>query len=398
MPKAVIFGAGNIGRGFIGQIAAESGYEPVFIEANRGLVDALNARGEYPISLVSDASEAEFVVKGVRAVAADAPAAELELAGADLAATAVGVNALADVAGVIAGAMSLRIKIQPGRPLDIILCENLIHADSFLRARIARQLEPEVKAEALSRLGLVEASIGRMVPVVTPARRAADPLRVWVEPYCELPVDAAGFKGPIPKLAHLLPYQPFDYYIQRKLFLHNAGHSLAAYLGRLAGYTFIWEAMADPGISRCVTEGMTQSAYALAAEHGVNAADPLANAEDLRERFANQALGDTVARVGKDPLRKLGPADRLVGTAKLVAKHGGDPAALAKGIAAGLLFDGPDGEAAVRLHEILVTEGLDRTLSQVCGLAPDDPLAGMVRRHYTQLRGLKENRIMSATD
>ncbi|MGE5530422.1 MAG: mannitol dehydrogenase [Patescibacteria group bacterium] len=378
MPKAVVFGAGNIGRGFLGQIFAESGYDLVFIEANRELVASLNRCRKYPISLVSEAGDKEFMVEGVRAVDCEDAAAVRELAEADLAATAVGVNALAGVAPLIARACLLRAELTPGRPLDVIICENLLGAERYLRIEVEKHLPASLSAN----LGLVEASIGRMVPLVTPERRALDPLRVWAEPYCELPVDADGFRGPIPRLAHLLPCRPFDYYIQRKLYLHNAGHAIAAYLGHAAGFRLIGEAMADPAIRRDVETGMHESARALSLEHGIPLRDVLDHAADLRRRFADRALGDTVARVGRDPWRKLQPDDRLVGAARLIVKHGGTPRIMAKAIAAGLRFMAPGDKGAERLQDAIRLGGLERALVEICGLAPAESLTAMVRRYY----------------
>lgn len=386
MPTAVIIGAGNIGRGFLGQIFAESGWDPVFVDVDRALVAALNERGRYCIELAADDGSVDFAVERVRALTPDDPAAAAALAGADLAATAVGVNFLAGTAPLLAAGLLQRARRSPGRPLDVLICENMPGAAGFLRGEVARHLPPESHG-LLDGLGLVETSIGRMVPVVTPERRAADPLRVWVEPYCELPVDAAGFRGPVPDLAHLLPRSPFGYYIQRKLFIHNAGHALAAYLGYLAGHTFLWEAMADRLIATETAAAMAENARALGREHGIPVQEILDHAADLRRRFANRALGDTVARVGRDPLRKLSPGDRLVGAARLVMRHGGDPSGMAKGIAAALLFREPGDEGAARLQEMLRAEGLGRTLARVCGLQPGEVLAEMAEIYYRAYAG-----------
>src|SRR5690554_4359878 len=95
MKKSVIYGAGNIGRGFIGQLFSESGYEVVFIDINQELVDGLNKNGRYPIQILSRKQCREFFVENVRAVNGnnDIQAAD-EIASADIMATSVGANNL----------------------------------------------------------------------------------------------------------------------------------------------------------------------------------------------------------------------------------------------------------------------------------------------------------------
>ena len=51
--KAVMYGAGNIGRGFIGQRFFLSGYETTFIDVNADAVNAINEAGKYPIYAIA---------------------------------------------------------------------------------------------------------------------------------------------------------------------------------------------------------------------------------------------------------------------------------------------------------------------------------------------------------
>ena len=101
--KAIMYGAGNIGRGFIGQLLSESGYEVSFVDVNMQVIDALNERGEYPVEILENESNREKTVKNVKGVnGMDADAVALAIAEADVMATAVGVNILPRIAGNIA--------------------------------------------------------------------------------------------------------------------------------------------------------------------------------------------------------------------------------------------------------------------------------------------------------
>ena len=249
MKTAIMYGAGNIGRGFIGKVFADSGYEVCFLDIMQEIIDEMNARGEYTVRIVSNDGEKDTTVKPVRAVNSLTDQAIDEIVNCEIMATAVGVNVLPRIAPVIAKGMVARME-RTGKPLDIILCENQLGADELMRGWIYEQLTDAQKAWADENLGLVEASIGRMVPPLTPEMRAVDKLLICVEPYAELPVDRDAFKGEIPDLVGLIPYTPFEFYIKRKLFLHNGGHALCAYLGYQKGYEYIWQAIADPEIRR----------------------------------------------------------------------------------------------------------------------------------------------------
>ena len=379
MKTAIMYGAGNIGRGFIGKVFADSGYEVCFLDIMQEIIDDMNARGEYHVRIVSNAGEEDTVVKPVRAVNSLAEQAIDEIVNCDIMATAVGVNVLPKIAPVIAKGVAARME-RNGRPLDIILCENQLGADEMMRGWINEKLTDDQRVWADENLGLVEASIGRMVPPLTPEMRAQDRLLICVEPYSELPVDRDAFRGEIPDLKGLIPYSPFEFYIKRKLFLHNGGHALCAYLGYEKGYEYIWQAIADPEIYEAARASMIASAAALVAKFGEGVRENvMSNVTDLLFRFQNKALKDTVARVGADPVRKLRRNDRIVGAALFAIEQGVDPAPIVKGIAAALKFDRAEDATAPEIQRTLREQGIDFVMRQYMGLSPDELLYGMIK-------------------
>lgn len=379
MKTAIMYGAGNIGRGFIGKVFADSGYEVCFLDIMQEIIDEMNARGQYNVRIVSNEGERDTVVKPVRAVNSLTDQAIDEIVNCEIMATAVGVNVLPKIAPVIARGMVARMA-RTGRPLDVILCENQLGADELMRGWIYERLTEAQRAWADKNLGLVEASIGRMVPPLTPEMRARDKLLICVEPYSELPVDRDAFKGEIPDLAGLIPYSPFEFYIKRKLFLHNGGHALCAYLGYEKGYEYIWQAIADPEIYEAAKASMMTSARALVRKFGEGVRENVeSNVTDLLFRFQNKALKDTVARVGADPVRKLRRNDRIVGAALFAIEQGVDPAPIVKGIAAALKFDRAEDATAPEIQKALQEKGIDYVLGHYMGLEPAEPLYGMIR-------------------
>lgn len=377
MKKAVMYGAGNIGRGFIGKLMSESGYEVCFIDIAQDLIARFNRQREYRVRIVSNEEERYDVVKNVCAVDANSAAAAERIAECDLMASAVGVRVLPHIVDNIVRGIILRMA-RGGRPLDIILAENQLEADRLMREYIYAKLNEEQRAWADQNLGLVEASIGRMVPPLTPEERAEDPLLIAVEPYAELPVDSEAFAGKIPDLKGIVPYSPFGYYIKRKLFIHNMGHALCAYFGWQRGYEYIWQAIADPQIRKLTELAMTDAAIALHNEYGIPLSEIMRNVEDLLNRFGNRALKDTVARVGGDPIRKLRADDRLVGAALYCLEQGCAPVKIAAGIVAAIYFAPETDAAAIKIKREIQENGIAGVMERYMGLAMDSTLGKIV--------------------
>ena len=130
---SLVFGAGNVGRGFLGQLFSESGYQVLFVDVDEPLVTAMQTRGHYAIRLVDNDGMQEVTVAPVRALlAGDAAAVAAEVAAADIAATAVGVRALPFVAPLVAAGIARRAADGNTTPLNIIICENLKDAAAYL--------------------------------------------------------------------------------------------------------------------------------------------------------------------------------------------------------------------------------------------------------------------------
>jgi mannitol-1-phosphate 5-dehydrogenase len=377
--KAVMYGAGNIGRGFIGKVFSESGYEVCFLDIDKRIINAFNKDREYDVKIVADGFERLDKVKNVYAVDANTEDAVTEIAECDIMATAVGVNVLPYIVDNIAKGIKRRMACGKG-PLDIILAENQLDVDTMMRQMIYEKLNQAEQEWADQNLGLVEASIGRMVPPLTEQEREKSPLLIAVEPYSELPVDSLGFKGPIPELVGLKPFTPFSFYIKRKLFLHNMGHAICAYLGWQKQVEYISEAIRDQAILNKVKAAMTLTVQALSREYPQIPVDEIeANKDDLLQRFRNRALKDTISRVGNDPLRKLRKDDRLIGAALYCLESGIQPDEIVEGIAAALKYDNPNDSAAMKLQADLSEFGLDYVMENIMGLDKNSELAGLIR-------------------
>ena len=388
MKQAVIFGAGNIGRGFIGQLYSESGYEVTLVDVDEPLIAVLQERGSYTIHLVDNEKIAQVKVSPVQALNSVSQKDEVTkvLANATLAATAVGVRILPMIAPIVAAGIRQRVKAGFEEPLNMIVCENLKDAASVFRSLINEHLDEEERQFANAHVGLIDTVIGRMVPPPTAEMRAQDPSLIMVEPYRELPVDRHSFIGEIPPISGMEACDNFSAYTARKLYIHNCGHAVLAYLGYLRGYQYGYEALVDPKVREMLEKVLVESRQGIVMEYGVSAAWLDAHISDLLCRFANRALGDTIFRLGRDPVRKLAPNDRLVGAARLAEKAGVLPDALSFGIAAGFCFDPGDDPIAMTLQQQLKSEGIKAVMASVSDIQPDEPLAALVQERYAHIR------------
>ncbi len=311
----VIFGAGKIGRSFIGQIFSRSGYEVVFIDINRQLIDNLNKARQYKVIIKSVDEDETITVTNVRGIYLyDSEKVIYELAFASIATLSVGQQGLPSTLPLIARSLILRKQHNCQLPLDIIIAENMRNADNYIYEELSRLLPVDFPLQTI--VGLVETSIGKMVPIMTQKDLEEDPLQVFAEPYNTLIVAKNGFRNAIPEVADLAPKENIKAWVDRKLFIHNLGHAAAAYLGfqKDPQWIFIYEALGDPEIFMTVRQTMLQSADILM---GLNPGEFTKqqledHINDLLERFQNKALGDTIFRVGCDIYRKLSPEDRLV--------------------------------------------------------------------------------------
>jgi mannitol-1-phosphate 5-dehydrogenase len=142
---ALIFGAGNVGRGFLGQLFSESGYQVIFVDVDQELVAALNAGGRYTIRMVEDDRSEEVIVEPVRALlASDATPVAAAVAQAAIVATAVGVRALPQVAPVLAAGIARRAAAGVAAPLKLVVSENLKDAAAARRLLVAGHLPAEL--------------------------------------------------------------------------------------------------------------------------------------------------------------------------------------------------------------------------------------------------------------
>lgn len=317
----LIFGAGKIGRSFIGQLFSLGGYEVIFADISLPVVNELNKRKKYKVVIRStQGSEDTILVENVRAIdSRNKKQIRNEISNAAILAVSVGQNAWPAIIPLIAEGLIERFRNDKSMAIDIILAENMLNASIYFKDHLVKYLPVDYPLDKL--VGLIETSIGKMVPVVPLKLEKEDILRVFAEPYNTLIVDRKAFKNAIPQIEGLAPKENIKAWVDRKLFIHNLGHATAAYWGYFYNpdIEYIWQALEIPRVYEIVKKTMIQAANLLVKKYSDEFTEgELTNhIEDLLQRFQNKALGDTVFRVGCDLPRKLGSNDRIVGAIKL---------------------------------------------------------------------------------
>ncbi|GHG02388.1 mannitol-1-phosphate 5-dehydrogenase [Deinococcus piscis] len=376
---ALHFGAGNIGRGFIGALLSQSGYRVVFADINEQVITALREQGEYDIHILDQNARTERI-SGVSGVLSNGPEIVPAIAEADLITTAVGPNVLRIIAPTLARGIEARAAAGGG-PLNIVACENKVGASSFLRDEVLGHISEEGRAYLEQNVGFPNASVDRIVPPF----EGEHLLDVGVEEFHEWYVEGPGFRGEIPQIEGMKVTDDLMAYVQRKLYTLNTGHAIAAYLGQLRGLDTVAAAMQDEQTAQEVRAAMQQSGAALVQTHGFGAQEHAEYIGRIEQRFTNPYIHDEVTRVGREPVRKLGPKERLIGPAQMAKELGLPVDALLRGAAAALYFRSAEDPQAQELQTMLAQDGLAATITALTELPEGDPMHAEIVRQYAEL-------------
>lgn len=381
--KLIQFGAGNIGRSFIGQLFAQNGYEVVFVDINQKLIDELNSKGQYKCVIKkNNTDDKTLVIKNVRAIHFDNKDQILkEFEDAAILSTSVGKSALIHIIPIIAKGLIRRVSLLDNYPIDIIIAENLRNAADFLYEQLSKYVPTAFNLNKT--IGMVETSIGKMVPIMEEADLQIDPLWVFAEEYNNLIVDKKGFITKIPDIADISAKDNISAYVDRKLFIHNLGHAAAAYFGSEYNnnFKYVYQALEIPEIYNKTKKCMLQSAYALNKEYPLDLliTDLADHIDDLLFRFQNIKLKDTIYRIGKDLKRKLDKNDRLTGALLLAKKHNCPMNFILKAFNASLLFSAVDQQGNLfgsdkDFIDNYNSRGLEYVINDICKLSWENEL------------------------
>lgn len=375
--KALHFGAGNIGRGFIGKLLADSGIEVIFADVNETVINLLKTNRTYGVKIVGDSINTIEQVKNVSGVNSTDEATVIKLFNeVDLVTTAVGPNVLKIIAKTVAKALEARLTSGNKTPLNIIACENMVRGTTFLKEQVFTHLDPAVKKQAEQFIGFVDSAVDRIVPPVQPDEN--DPLLVTVEEFSEWIVDKTQFKGVVPDIKGMEQTDNLMAFVERKLFTLNTGHAVTSYYGKSKGYQFVKESIEDAEVKAFVKSVMQESGAVLIKRYGFDPQAHAAYIEKILKRFANPFLVDDVDRVGREPLRKLSYNDRLIKPLRGTLEYGLPNDNLVRAVAAALSYRNEHDPQAVELAESIADRGVAETVKKYTGLQDESVIERIV--------------------
>jgi mannitol-1-phosphate 5-dehydrogenase len=285
------------------------------------------------------------------------------------------------IAGSIAEGIKARKAAGNTSPLNIICCENGLRTTTRLKNEVVTHLNQEELDFIGKYVGFADCAVDRICPKPS----FESPLDAAVERYSEWDVEKAAWKGELADIPGMTYVDNLLAYLERKLFTLNSGHAICAYLGTLKGYTTIRDSVNDPAIGDIVYKAICESGEGLIREFGFDPEVHHAYIDRIFARYQNPYLEDETIRVGREPIRKLDPADRLIKPLLTAYGYGLPVDHLIFGAAAALRFDCPEDPQSVELQKKIKDEGVEAALETYAGLKPAHPLFTRILDVYRAL-------------
>lgn len=371
--KAVLIGAGKIGRGIIAKSLIGAGYSLTVIDVDEQLIALLQAAKSYTVRSLDETTDFTETITGYQAYTLGSKEAKTAVCNADIIFVSVGVNNLGALMRMVVPHLIKRV--QTNRPpVDMVFCENIVGVSGRIENILHHELGVDTSVFQ-GKVGFAGGSVGVVVPPFT------DSLHIVKGPYDDIHVEESALITNV-RIPHFIPVGNFELCIREKLYIYNMAHALVSYIGWLLGYTYVDEAFASPRIIDDARNVMRAVSSALSREYDVPEDGIIKEAEDIEKRICNKLIRDTVVRIGEDPVRKLSCNDRLVGAYRLTQKHGVGCDAILKGIAAGFLFTVPADKAAVKIQTSIIEHGIYASVVTFTGITDDATVTKIVRYYH----------------
>ena len=382
--SCVIFGAGKIARGFIAHLLSLSDIDFVFVEKADALADLINEREQYTINILG-APEKNYVVKNAKALKFSQEKEITEaIAEADVVFDAVGGKNLQEIVPFYI--KGIEKKAEKGGYLNFVTCENWKEPARIPKEGVEAGIAPEAREYLDNYVGFTESVIMRSGIEAPKELLKKDPLIVNVQNYWHLPVDAARVKGSLPDIKYMEHLTGFDGFLERKFYTYNAANGTTSFVGALLGYKVLAEAAHDERILKILHGVYQETGKALSMKHGISLEEQMAFAKTSLNKLQDYTIVDFIERNARDPQRKLGKDDRLVGSARMVLSCGIRPENLCTAIACAIYYRNPEDSSAVALEKVVKEEGIDAVLEKICGIEPEGELGILIKEKIKKIK------------
>ncbi|ERJ11269.1 mannitol-1-phosphate 5-dehydrogenase [Haloplasma contractile] len=384
--KSVHFGAGNIGRGFIGLVLNRSGYHVTFVDINDEVISALKKQHAYQVEVIGEEKEVLSVdeVDGYNSIN-EAQKVNALISEADLITTAVGTSILPVIATSIVSGIKKRIEANNTDYLNIIACENAIGGTDILKEAIYKGLTKDEQSFCDEYIGFPNSAVDRIVP----NQSHEDPLYVMVEPFFEWVIERKAVKGELNDLQGVKLADDLTPYIERKLFTVNTGHATCAYVAYHKGYDFIPMAMKDEVIKTFVLGVLDETGAMLCKKYGFDSESHKEYIQKTMKRFANPEIKDEITRVARAPKRKVGPNDRFVKPLNEALTLNLRVDYLTTMIGFALAYDHNEDEEAQEIQKYINEQGIQRAITNFTGIKENNPAFNKIKTAYININSDK---------
>lgn len=384
MKTALHFGAGKIGKGFIADLLHNTGYHIVFADVVEAAVTQINQDKEYSLFLIDHDYE-ERIIDNVSALSSITQPDEVMdvICEAEVITTSVMASNLDKIAPLLAKGLKKRLEDGKART-TVMACENAIMGTDILKNEMIKT--GIISAEELDQIGVYpNTAVDRMVfggfHHGKNGIEIGDAFELAVEKGKLLNPDEEPIKG-----AEYV--DDLEKFLQRKIYMVNCGHAITAYLGQQNGYDIVQDALRDPNIQEQVMRAVTESASALEKKYGFTHESLMQYANDMiLKRFTTPGVADAVSRVGREPIRKISPNDRIMGPAYQCEEYGLDNRYLLRGAACALLYTDDNDPQAVELQTYIKENGVESAIEKYIGAEKGSHVMNVILEEYNQIKG-----------